>query len=95
MRVNIRFNTDYPTKSKYAWRVLFDGKQELVNEVRFEIPSFTTSEFIEGLGMKYHLSADAERIEFTDLGGENSLTRTHSGYQTTGLYQPKRIAYIK
>lgn len=67
MRVNVRFNTDYPTKSQFAWRVISEGKETLVNDVRFEIPCFTTAEFIEGLGMKYHLSADASVVEFQEF----------------------------
>lgn len=73
MRVNVRFNTDYPSKSKFAWRVIHEGKETLVNEVRIEVPCFTTSEFIEGLGMKYHISADANGVIFEEFPDVQSL----------------------
>lgn len=57
-KINIRYNTNYPEKSKYPWRVIADGKEHLVNDVRIEPPSYTTAEFIEGLGMKYHITTD-------------------------------------
>ena len=99
MRVNVRFNTDYPSKSQFAWRVISDGKETLVNDVRFEIPCFTTAEFIEGLGMKYHLSADADNVEIqlSVFGGFSSITmlyNTRSAYCSNAT-QTKIIAIIK
>ena len=62
MIVDIRFNTNYPEKSKFEWRVLVDGKETLVNTVRCEVPTYTTSTFIEGHGMKWHMSAVANQV---------------------------------
>lgn len=67
-KVDIRFNTNFPSKSKYEWRVLIDGVETLVNNVKLEVPCYTTSSFIEGHGMKWHLSAESNNIEF-----DNSL----------------------
>lgn len=67
-KVDIRFNTNYPSKSQYEWRVLINGVETLVNNVRIETPSYTTATFIEGHGMKWHLSTEANEIEF-----DNSL----------------------
>lgn len=68
LRVDVRFNTNYPKKSRYQWRVIVNGNENLVNDVRFEIPCYTTSEFIEGQGLKHHISADANNIEYSNLG---------------------------
>ena len=64
MIVDIRFNTNFPTKSQYAWRVLVDGNETLVNDVKCFCPTYTTSSFIEGHGMKWHMSANAKSVEF-------------------------------
>jgi hypothetical protein len=64
MIVDIRFNTNFPLKSKYEWRVLVDGNETLVNQVKCDCPSYTTSSFIEGHGMKWHLSTNANDISF-------------------------------
>ena len=67
-KVDIRFNTNFPSRSQYEWRVLIDGLENLVNNVEIEVPCYTTSTFIEGHGMKCHISTDANEIEF-----DNSL----------------------
>lgn len=64
MIVDIRFNTNFPSKSRYEWRVLVDGEEMLANEVRCYCPTFTTSTFIEGHGMKWHMSTDASSVDF-------------------------------
>jgi hypothetical protein len=62
MNVDIRFNTAYPEKSKFEWRVLVDGKENLVNTIRCEVPTFSSKTFIEGHGMKWHMSAIANQV---------------------------------
>lgn len=64
MIVDIRFNTNFPTKSQYEWRVLVDGQETLVNDVKCFCPTYTTSSFIEGAGMKWHMSANAKSVDF-------------------------------
>jgi len=60
--VDIRFNTNFPTKSKFEWRVIIDGVETLVNNVRIDTPSYTSSTFIEGAGMKWHISTKANEV---------------------------------
>ena len=60
--IDIRFNTNFPDKSKFEWRVIVDGVETLVNNVRINTPSYTSSTFIEGTGMKWHISTKAETI---------------------------------
>jgi hypothetical protein len=62
MIVDIRFNTNYPEKSKFEWRVLVDGKENLVNTIRCEVPTYSSTTFIEGHGMKWHMSAIANQV---------------------------------
>lgn len=64
MIVDIRFNTNFPTKSQFEWRVLVDGQETLVNDVKCFCPTYTTSTFIEGHGMKWHMSSNAGSVDF-------------------------------
>lgn len=70
MTVQIRFNTNFPSKSNFEWRLLIDGVEHLVNDVRIDVPCWTTSEFIEGLGQKWHLTADCEGVVFGESAGK-------------------------
>lgn len=72
-KVDIRFNTNFPSKSQYEWRVLIDGVETLVNNVRIEIPCYTTTTFIEGQGMKWHLSTEANNFEFDNTLVNNKI----------------------
>ena len=66
MVVKIRFNTNYPSKSQFEWRLILDGVEHLVNDIRVEVPCYTTSEFIEGHGQKWHITCDAKDVKFED-----------------------------
>ena len=70
MIVDMRFNTNFPQKSQFEWRVLVDGKENLVNIVRCQVPTYTTSTFIEGQGMKWHMSANATDVRYITLDGK-------------------------
>jgi len=70
MKIDIRFNTNYPTKSQFEWRVLEEGKETLVNAIRCNVPTYTTSTFIEGHGMKWHMSAEATSVEYSEIAGK-------------------------
>lgn len=74
-RVDIRFNTNFPQKSLYEWRVLVDGEEILVNNVRTEIPCWTTSTFLEGHGMKWHLTTLADEVNI-DRSMTNNIVAT-------------------
>ena len=62
-KIDIRFNTAYPERSLYEWRLLIDGEEKLVNNIRCEVPTWTTSTFIEGHGMKWHMSCEASEVK--------------------------------
>jgi hypothetical protein len=72
--VDLRFNTNFPEKSQYEWRLLIEGEEHLVNSVRIETPSYTTTTFIEGLGMKWHLSTLADEILIQNIAGKKHAT---------------------
>lgn len=61
-KIDIRFNTNFPQKSKFEWRLLINGEETLVNNIRCEVPSWTTTTFIEGHGMKWHMSCEANEV---------------------------------
>jgi hypothetical protein len=67
--VEIRFNTKFTEgKSKYEWRLLIDEQEHLVNEIILNCNCKTSSRFIEGEGLKYHISAFCKtaQIEYED-----------------------------
>ena len=70
MIVDIRFNTNFPQRSQFEWRVLVDGEEHLVNVVQCDVPTYTTSTFIEGQGMKWHMSADAFNVTYLESEGK-------------------------
>ena len=70
MIVDIRFNTNYPQRSQFEWRILVDGEETLVNELRCNVPTYSTSTFIEGQGMKWHLSAEANDVAYAVVAGK-------------------------
>lgn len=69
MIVDIRFNTNYPQRSQFEWRVLVDEQETLVNAIKCNVPTYTTSTFIEGHGMKWHMSANATEIKYYIFDG--------------------------
>jgi hypothetical protein len=73
-QVDIRFNTFYPNFSKFEWRVLVDGEEILVNEVLCNIPTYSTTSFIEGIGKKWHISAKANDVV---LSFESEIKTAH------------------
>lgn len=62
--IDIRFNTSFPEKSQYEWRIIDEfGNEALTNE--FEIKNlncFSSSRQIEGVGIKYHVRVEANKI---------------------------------
>lgn len=72
-KVDIRFNTNFPSKSQFEWRVLIEGVETLVNNVKINTPCYTTSTFIEGHGMKWHISTEANEIEFNNSLVNNKI----------------------
>lgn len=72
-RVDVRFNTNFPLKSQYEWRVLVNGQETLVNNVRIEVPCHTTSTFIEGHGQKWHITTEANSVEFNNSFTNNKI----------------------
>ena len=64
--VKIRFNTNYKesdTSSK-EWRVLVNGIEHFCNHVQVNCASHTSKDFIEGVGQKWHISCEANNIEY-------------------------------
>lgn len=71
--IKIRYNTNFPNKSQYQWRVLFNEIEHLVNSVRIETPTYTTSEFIEGHGLKHHITTQGTFFEVVTAGELNKV----------------------
>lgn len=51
----IRYNTQSKSKND-RWRLLCDGEEILVSEIKIKSKVYTTEDFIEGVGLKYHVT---------------------------------------
>ena len=67
MDVKIRFNTNYPAKSEYKWRIIVDGIEHLVDEIEIKCKSYTTGDVMQIDGqdvMKWHITCKAKNVSF-------------------------------
>jgi len=66
MKIQLRFNTPYPERSIYKWRLLKDGVEiALVDDVQFDVPTYTTEDelTIDGkLIKKWHITCQATQV---------------------------------
>ena len=83
MKVQVRFNTNFPKTSDKKWRILIDGIQHyLVDEIEIDRPCFTSEDTVKGDDgndiVKYHISVKAKDILFKThyLGLEKKLIAT-------------------
>ena len=73
--VKIRFNTNYkPDDGSKEWRVLVNGFENFCNHVIINCPSKTSKDFIEGVGDKWHITCEANSIEY--VKDENLTTNS-------------------
>ena len=62
-KIQIRFNTKYlEGDPRMKWRLLIDGKEFLAQDIKINVPSFTTEDIIETGEMKWHLSCVGEVV---------------------------------
>ena len=59
--VKIRYNHD-AGESPLKWRLVVNGVESIAEEIQLLLPSYTTSDFIEGVGQKYHISCQPDLI---------------------------------
>ena len=63
-KINIRFNTS--NTSDLYWRLVIDGKEYLVNDIKINVPTFTSMDIIETGESKWHISCWANAITWND-----------------------------
>jgi hypothetical protein len=68
--VKIRYNTNAVNSDDLHWRVIVDGKEFLARNVEINIPTYTTKDFIKGVGEKWHITTKANSITWK---GENCV----------------------
>jgi hypothetical protein len=59
--IKIRYNTAVDDDFLY-WRVLEDGVEKLASDIQINVPSYTTNDMIEGVGMKHHITCESEDV---------------------------------
>jgi hypothetical protein len=74
MKVQIRYNTNYPKSSDKKWRVLVEGTQHLVDHIEIKTDSWTSEdEMLDDKGnkiKKFHISSNCKTVKFEELNGE-------------------------
>ena len=66
MEVKIRFNTDHhAVTNPKKWRLIIDGQEKLVDEINIIGKCHTTSDDMEKVGLKHHISCIAKSIVYT------------------------------
>ena len=66
--IKIRFNTNYKEGDieTKEWRVIVNGVEKFCNHVTVNCPSKTSKDYIEGVGNKWHISCEANSIEYIE-----------------------------
>lgn len=63
-KVNIRFN--HTNTTDLYWRLIIDGVEHHVNEIKINVPTFTTQDVIDTGEMKWHISCFANSITWNN-----------------------------
>ena len=59
--VKIRYNHD-AGEGPLKWRIVINNIEYTAEKIHIHVPSYTTVDFIEGIGQKYHISCTPELI---------------------------------
>ena len=65
-KVNIRYNTNAAEGDILHWRVVIDGIEYLASDVEVNTKLWTTKDFIEGIGWKWHITCESDTIIWND-----------------------------
>jgi hypothetical protein len=66
MIVKIRYKTDAKPQDILQWRVVVDGQEFHASNVIVNCMSYTTRDFIEGVGEKWHITCEPKLVRWSD-----------------------------
>ena len=84
----IRFNT-HSTSDVDRWRLISDGEEKLVSNIFINSKTWTTKDYIEGLGDKFHITCEGD-LEIKDGVAHITVKRTDNPWKRHIL---KTISY--
>ena len=61
-KVSLRFNTNATNDNPLKWRVIIDGIEHLASHVDINCKTYTTKDYIEGVGDKWHITCEPTQI---------------------------------
>ena len=64
MIVKVRYKTDAKKEDIHHWRVIVDGFEYNASNVTITVPSWTSNDFIEGVGEKWHIGCEPTEIKW-------------------------------
>ena len=80
MKVQLRFNTNFPKTSDKKWRILINDVQHLVDEIDVDRPCYTSEDIVKGDDgndiVKYHISINNVKDVLFNTTKENKLIAT-------------------
>lgn len=67
MNIKLRYNTavvidEQSTEPTLYWRVLIDNVEHLASDVIINVPTQTTKDYIEGVGIKHHITCESDNV---------------------------------
>lgn len=69
--IDIRFNTKFAAnESQFEWRVIKGDLEFLVNFIDISVPCHTSSRHIDGVGTKYHITAESNNLTIKEMEGK-------------------------
>lgn len=68
MLVKIRYKTDAKPEDVLHWRVLIDNVEHYASNVVINCMSYTTKDYVEGVGDKWHITCKPSQIQW--MGNE-------------------------
>jgi hypothetical protein len=64
MTVKIRYKTDAKPEDTLHWRVVIDGIEHSASNVIIHCLTYTTKDFIEGVGEKWHMTCEPKLVNW-------------------------------
>lgn len=59
--IKIRYNTAVVDDFLY-WRVLIDGVEHLASDIKINVPTYATKDYVEGVGIKHHITCESDNV---------------------------------
>ena len=63
-KIQIRYNTHATEENDLRWRIIINGEDFLADSIEIRCPCRTTQDWIEGIGMKWHITCENAQFQW-------------------------------